>query len=126
VAPPPAESGPSLGPPRAQATPSAPRRAAPAASAGRLRQETDLIREARQALRQGDARRALALLAECRRLFPRGVLEQERERLAIEALSRSGRGAEAAARAAAFLRKYPDSPHAGEIRGLGLGGPPGR
>jgi hypothetical protein len=103
--------------PRPAAGPAGP----PPTSAGRLREETTLIREARQALRQGDAARALKLLDECRRLFPRGVLEQERERLAIEALSRSGRAAEASARAASFLRKYPDSPHAGEIRGLGLG-----
>jgi len=87
-------------------------------SAGRLKEETTLVRDARQALRQGDAARALRLLDECRRLFPRGVLEQERERLAIEALNRSGRAAEGSARAAAFLRHYPDSPHADEIRGL--------
>jgi hypothetical protein len=92
---------------------------APSSSAGRLREETTLIRDARQALRQGDAARALRLLDECRRLFPAGVLQQERERLAIEALTKSGHGAEASARAAAFLRKYPDSPHAAEIRALG-------
>jgi hypothetical protein len=93
----------------------------PSSSAVRLREETTLIRDARQALRQGDAARALRLLDEHRRLFSAGVLQQERERLAIEALAKSGRAAEASARAAAFLRKYPDSPHAGEIRGLGLG-----
>jgi hypothetical protein len=90
-------------------------------SAARLREETTSIRDARQALRQGDAARALRLLDECRRLFPGGILQQERERLAIEALVKSGRTAQASARAAAFLRRYPDSPHAGEIRGLGLG-----
>ena len=76
--------------------------------------------QARQALRGGDATRALRLLAQCRRLFPTGVLAQERERLTIEALAAAGRGPEASARAAEFLRKYPDSPHAGEIRALGL------
>ena len=35
---------------------------------------------------------------------------------------KDGRGAEASARAAQFLRKYPDSPHAGDVRALGLGG----
>jgi hypothetical protein len=94
---------------------------AASSSAGRLREETTMIRDARQALRQGDAARALRLLDECRRLFPGGVLQQERELLAIEALVKSGRTAQASARAAAFLRRYPDSPHAGEIRGLGLG-----
>jgi len=95
-------------------------------SAIRLKEETTLIRDARQALRQGDAARSLRLLDECRRLFPHGVLEQERERLAIEALGKSGRTSEASARAAAFLRRHPDSPHADEIRGLGFGAPAGR
>jgi outer membrane lipoprotein YfiO len=85
----------------------------------RLREETTFIKEARQALREGDAARALRVLEECRRVFPAGVLEQERERLAIEALVKDGRASDASARAAQFLRKYPDSPHAGEVRGLG-------
>jgi hypothetical protein len=103
--------------PRAAADPSA---TAPS-PATRLREETTLIRDARQALRAGDATRALRVLDECRRLFPAGVLQQERERLVIEALIKDGRAAEASARAGAFLRKYPDSPHAGEIRALDLG-----
>jgi hypothetical protein len=89
--------------------------------ARRLGDETTLIKDARQALRAGDAARALRLLEESRRLFPAGVLQQERERLAIEALVKAGRGAEASARANAFLKKYPDSPHANEIRARGLG-----
>jgi len=128
-APPPAEAAPSRPAPgtrRAVRDQLRPRAAAgpatPAPSpATRLREETTLIRDARQALRAGDAARALRVLDECRRLFPAGVLQQERERLAIEALIKDGRGAEASARAAAFLRKYPDSPHAGEIRALNLG-----
>ena len=110
-------------PPRDQLRPRAaagPSTTAPS-PATRLREETTLIRDARQALRAGDAARALRILDECRRLFPAGVLQQERERLAIEALIKDGRAAEASARAAAFLRKYPDSPHAGEIRALNLG-----
>jgi len=136
VAPSPSEDG----PPPAEAAPARPapgtRRPArdqlrPRAAAGpsttapspatRLREETTLIKDARQALRAGDAARALRVLDECRRLFPAGVLQQERERLAIEALIKDGRATEASARAAAFLRKYPDSPHAGEIRALNLG-----
>jgi hypothetical protein len=117
---PPAEAAPAPRPNvKKVRAPARPGGATPASSAGRLREETTLVRDARQALRQGDAARALRLLDECRRLFPAGVLQQERERLAIEALTRSGRGAEASARAAAFLRKYPDSPHAAEIRALG-------
>jgi hypothetical protein len=98
---------------------SGPSPAAPS-SPSRLREETTLVREARQALRGGDAARALRVLEECRRLFPAGVLEQERERLIVEALIKGGRASEAAVRATEFLRKYPDSPHAGEVRALGL------
>ena len=82
-----------------------------------------MIRDARQALRAGNAARALRLLEEARQLFPTGVLQQERERLTIEALVKDGRRADASARAAAFLRRYPDSPHASEIRALGLDAP---
>jgi hypothetical protein len=93
-----------------------------ASPATRLREETTFIRDARLALRAGDAPRALRVLDECRRLFPAGALQQERERLVIEALVKDGRAAEASARATHFLRRYPDSPHADEIRSLGLGG----
>src|SRR4029077_21055001 len=92
----------------------------------RLPEETTLIKEARQALREGDAPRALRVLETCRRAFPVGVLEQERDRLLIEALVKDGRASEASARAAEFLRKYPDSPHAGDVRALGRGTPGGR
>jgi hypothetical protein len=128
-APPPAEAAPARPTPgtrravRDQLRPrtaAGPWTTAPSA-ATRLREETTLIRDARQALRAGDAARALGLLDESRRLFPAGVLQQERERLAIEALLEDGRAAEASARAAAFLRKYPNSPHAAEIRALNLG-----
>jgi len=128
-APPPAEAAPSRPAPgtrravRDQLRPRAAAGPSPTAPspATRLREETTLIRDARQALRAGDAARALRVLDECGRLFPAGVLQQERERLVIEALIKDGRAAEASTRAAAFLRKYPDSPHAGEIRALNLG-----
>jgi hypothetical protein len=94
-------------------------RSATPAAANPLRQEITLIKEARQALRDGHAARALRVLEECRRLHPDGVLVQERERLTVEALIAGGRAAEASARAAEFLRRYPDSPHAGEVRELG-------
>jgi outer membrane protein assembly factor BamD (BamD/ComL family) len=94
-------------------------RSAPQAAASPLRQEVAFIKEARQALRDGNAARALRLLEECGRLHPAGVLVQERERLAIQALIAGGRAGEASARASEFLRKYPDSPHAGEVRELG-------
>lgn len=75
-----------------------------------LREESRLLGEARDALRDGDATRALGLLEQLRARFPGGMLAQEREALTIEALARSGRRGDAAVRAAAFLRAYPASP----------------
>jgi len=118
----PAEHAPTSAAPPAQAA--APHRSV--SPARRLVEETTLIRDARQALRAGDTGRALRLLAESRRLFPSGVLQQERERLAVEALVKAERRTEASARARAFLRRYPDSPHASEIRALGVGQPESR
>jgi outer membrane protein assembly factor BamD (BamD/ComL family) len=54
---------------------------------------------------------ALRALEEHRARFPQGTFAQEREVLAIEALVRLGRRAEAEARAAAFARQFPGSAH---------------
>jgi hypothetical protein len=81
-----------------------------------LREESRLVGEARDALRSGNAEGALAKLEQLRARFPGGVLTQEREALAIEALARSGRRGEAAARAAAFLQAYPTSPLASRVQ----------
>jgi hypothetical protein len=111
----------------AQAAPEAPAPAlaesAPAPTAvsealERAREEARLVKEADQALRRGDAGGALRTLEELRRRFPGGVLGQEREVLTIEALSRSGQGAQASARAEAFLARNPASPFAGRVRPL--------
>ncbi|MCS6902525.1 MAG: outer membrane protein assembly factor BamD [Myxococcales bacterium] len=80
------------------------------------REEARLVREADQALRRGDAGSALKTLEELRQRFPGGVLGQEREVLTIEALSRSGQGAQASARAEAFLVRNPASPFAERVR----------
>ena len=114
VAPPPAEEP----APAEETAPAEPPVNAAAGPASHLREEIELVRSARQALRAGRASQALQILDESRRRFPSAALEQERERLTIEALSASGRTAEASARAAAFLRKFPTSPHAKEIHEL--------
>jgi hypothetical protein len=82
------------------------------------REESRLVAEARDALRKGDAAGALTMLEQIRVRFPSGVLGQEREALAIEALARSGRKAEAAARASAFVKAYPSSPLASRVQGF--------
>ena len=78
-------------------------------------EESRRLAEARDALRRGDASGALSRLTDLQRAVPGGILGQEREALAIEALAKSGRGAEAQARARAFLQAYPQSPHAARI-----------
>jgi hypothetical protein len=72
--------------------------------------EAALLERARDALRANPAA-ALALTREHDRHFPRGVLAEEREVIAIEALRRMGREAAAERRAAAFERRYRGSVH---------------
>lgn len=81
-----------------------------------LREESRLVADARDALRRGDASGALGMLEQIRTKFPGGVLAQEREALTIEALARSGRKADAAARASAFVKAYPTSPLAARVQ----------
>jgi hypothetical protein len=90
-----------------------------APSAPTRERETRLLDEARGALHRGDAATALRRLDEHRRLFPTGDLEEDRELLAIEALLVAKQDEAAAARAAAFLRRHPESTHLDEIRALG-------
>ncbi len=79
-----------------------------AASTRPAETEAQLLERARTAL-SADPARALALTEQHRAHFPAGVLAQEREVIAIEALKRLGRTDDAAQRAAAFARRYPNS-----------------
>jgi hypothetical protein len=81
-----------------------------------LREESQAVLEIRRVLRAGDATSALRLLERARARFTHPVLGQEREALTIEALARSGARDAAERRAAAFLRAYPKSPHAADVR----------
>jgi hypothetical protein len=71
-----------------------------------------------QAELASDPARALAATAEHRRRFPHGVLAQEREVIAIEALQRLGRQAEARARGARFFSRFPDSAYREKVRSV--------
>jgi RNA polymerase sigma-70 factor (ECF subfamily) len=86
---------------------------APAASApdrdGALAAEQRLLDQARLALSQGDPAAAGALLDRHARLFPRALLAEEREALAIEVLAASGRLDEARAAVGRFRSRYPNS-----------------
>lgn len=86
----------------------------------RLREENELLRQARGALRGGDPGRAMLLLEQSRQKFPGGVLGQEREALTIEALARGGAREAASSRAAAFIKSHPTSPHAARLQAFVL------
>ncbi len=83
--------------------------------------ESAALTEARASLRGGDPRGALATLGRLDVRVPRGVLSQEREVLAIQALAASGDHATASRRAAAFVRAHPGSPHTPSLRALAEG-----
>jgi hypothetical protein len=78
--------------------------------------ESQRVARARAWLRSGDANRALQTLDALERDEPNGLLAQEREALAIEALAALGRRDAARARADAFLERYPRSPHVLAVR----------
>lgn len=72
--------------------------------------EPALLEQARRVLGRSPGS-ALQLTQQHALHFPHGVLSQEREVIAIEALRRLKRTAEADQRAAAFARAYPSSAH---------------
>jgi hypothetical protein len=78
--------------------------------------ELALIRDA-QAARQTPVQ-ALQLLAQHRKYYPDGLLSQEREILAVEALLASGQRARAETQARAFVRAYPGSVHLVRLRSM--------
>jgi hypothetical protein len=89
--------------------------------------ETKLIESARQKLQSHPAQ-ALALTERHRKLFPTGVLAQEREVIAIEALARLGKSGAAEKRAQAYRADQPHSIHELHLRSAlgdaGLGSSP--
>jgi hypothetical protein len=78
--------------------------------------ELALIRDA-QAARQTPGQ-VLQLLAQHRKHYPDGLLSQEREILAVEALLASGQRARAESQARAFVRAYPGSVHLVRLRSM--------
>ncbi len=80
-----------------------------------LSAESALLTQARADLRKGDARGAQQLLNRLQAQFPKGVLGQEREVLAIEVLAARGNAAAAKKRAQAFIATHPESPHSAQL-----------
>ncbi|MEQ9081142.1 MAG: hypothetical protein RLP09_45180 [Sandaracinaceae bacterium] len=97
--------------------PEPPPPSAPTPSPASALSETDLIDRAQRALATSP-RAALRWAGRHQRRYPEGALTQERELIAIEALSRSGSPAAARTRADAFLSRWPHSAHAPRVRSL--------
>jgi hypothetical protein len=94
-----------------------PRRSAPEAAAAAPTPESELVLlERSRAALDRDPASALALAEAHARSHPSGIFAQEREMLAIEALLKLKRKAEARARAERFVQRYPDSPQAPRVR----------
>jgi hypothetical protein len=85
-------------------------------SAGGLSVETQLIRQAHQAIVAGELGGALALLDEHARRFPAGVLTEERVATQLIAFCRLGRYSVAQAYLQQFAGRWPKSPHWARIR----------
>lgn len=88
---------------------------APHAFASSADQELALVEQAEETLRT-DPKGALVLTNELARAYPTGQLVEEREVIAIDALSKLGREDEARARANLFFRAWPGSPYETRIR----------
>lgn len=78
--------------------------------------ELRAVREAREDLRAGRPASAYRRLEELDRQSPGGMLAQERSALSAIALCRAQPGREAQDRAAAFLRRSPQSPLAAHVK----------
>src|SRR5262245_34729660 len=92
---------------------SAAKNAAPADPAAELA----LLKRAKADARSAPAH-ALALVAEHEQRFPNGVLVEEREVIAIEALLASGQRGAGEARAARFFTRFANSAHARRVHAL--------
>ena len=86
--------------------------------ASRLAEESAATIAIRKMLLSGKPAQALHMLDRAHLDFPDGALGQEREALAVRALVESGQKDAARRRGEAFLRAFPRSPHAAELRAL--------
>ncbi|MDF2693626.1 MAG: hypothetical protein K0S65_2009, partial [Labilithrix sp.] len=76
--------------------------------------EIELLQRAKAAL-VSDPERALSITSEQARAYPSGEFVQEREVIAVEALSRLGRKDEAVRRARALVKQFPRTPYAARL-----------
>jgi hypothetical protein len=92
----------------------APARRAPSATT--LAEEGRLLAKANALVQAGKGRQALGVLHQSESRYPQSTLYQEREVLTVEALAASGATSAAKQRAERFLKRYPNSPHAGKLQ----------
>ena len=78
-------------------------------------EEASLISRARASLKSSP-KQALSLTGKAKRQFPGGMLGEEREAIAIQALAELGRTDEANKRGKRFLSAHASSPHAAAVR----------
>jgi hypothetical protein len=90
--------------------------AAPPPASDPLAAETAALLSTQRALRQGDARLALALLDDQDATYSAGALQEERGAARVLALCQSHRATEARAEAARFERRWPHSVLLGRVR----------
>lgn len=109
----PVATPPAAAPPRTVVAAPVASRPSPSAS---LADETRSLDAARKALAAGEPSRALTLLDDHARRFPRGGLALEAEVLRIEALAQSGNRTAAASRARAFVARHPSSVFTPRVR----------
>jgi outer membrane protein assembly factor BamD (BamD/ComL family) len=86
-----------------------------------LRQQLELLQQARSLLRSGQPKEALVALDRYESELGGTDLRDEAALLRIEALAAQGRAAEAAALARRFVLEHPDSPLAERAQRLGAG-----
>lgn len=91
--------------------------AAPAGSSG-LAEEVEALRAAHDALGKGQPARCLEAVNAYFAAFPKGRLSAEARYLRVEALSASGKRAEAVALAKSMLAASPRSPYAARLRAI--------
>jgi hypothetical protein len=89
-----------------ESSPQAPAPAPPVPRISALEEEARLLRDAHRALAAGDPSRALSLLDEDARRFPRGELEPERAAERVFALCATGDVEQATREAQAFVRLH--------------------
>ena len=95
-----------------------------AAELDQLNAEVEVLKRAREELRQRRPARALDALAEYDRRFGQGVLAEERQAMAAIAACQATPGPAARAQAEAFLRQAPTSPLRERVREVCITPPP--